>query len=197
MEEVWKPIKGYEGLYEVSNYGRVRSLDRYVNSASSKTGYQLAKGRILKQCINTETGYSVIQIYKNHKKKGCNVHKLVAEHFIPNPNNYRTVNHKDGNKANNKVDNLEWVSQSDNLIHSYKELKRPVNKPSVHKQKIYYTTKNGKVYYAESIAEASRQTGVSETQIRRLINNKKPSRDGYTFSIIKPSVEDNERVNND
>ena len=109
MEEVWKPIKGYEGLYEVSNYGRVRSLDRYVNSASSKTGYQLAKGRILKQCINTETGYSVIQIYKNHKKKGCNVHKLVAEHFIPNPNNYRTVNHKDGNKANNKEDNLDLL----------------------------------------------------------------------------------------
>ena len=51
MEEVWKPIKGYEGLYEVSNYGRVRSLDRYVNSASSKTGYQLAKGRILKHFI--------------------------------------------------------------------------------------------------------------------------------------------------
>ena len=105
MEEVWKPIKGYEGLYEVSNYGRVRSLDRYVNSASSKTGYQLAKGRILKQCINTETGYSVIQIYKNHKKKGCNVHKLVAEHFIQNQYGYKYVDTTIGETRNNILEN--------------------------------------------------------------------------------------------
>lgn len=195
--EIWKPIKGYEGMYEVSNYGRVRSLDRYVNSASSKSGYQLAKGQLLKQRTNTETGYSTIMVYKDHKKKGYNVHRLVAEHFVPNPNNYETVNHIDGDKTNNRADNLEWVSQSDNLLHSYKELNRPKNRPSIHKQSIYYTTKNNKTYYAESIAEASRQTGVSETQIRRLIENGRKSREGYSFSIIKPSVEDNERVNND
>ena len=99
MEE-WRSIPGYEGLYEVSSYGRVKSLERYK---SNNGGIQLIKERILKP-NNTKKGYLTVQI-RNKKFK---VHRLVALTFIPNPENLPQVNHKDEDKTNNNVDNLEW-----------------------------------------------------------------------------------------
>lgn len=101
MEEIWKDIVGYEGSYQVSNLGRVRSLDR-KDAKGSKI-----KGKLL-IIYQNRCGYMQAALYKNAKPKLIYVHRLVATAFIPNLNNYRVINHKDEDKTNNRVDNLEW-----------------------------------------------------------------------------------------
>jgi hypothetical protein len=114
-KEIWKPIKNYEGSYEVSNMGKVRSLDRYCiqkNNFSDKYNH-IYKGKILNQYKNN-AGYMQVQLSKRYKTLPKRVHRLVAEAFISNPDNYKCVNHIDGNKLNNNVSNLEWCSYSHN-----------------------------------------------------------------------------------
>ena len=105
MNEVWKGIKGYEGKYQISSFGRVKSLkDKYGNY----------REKILKQ-KKDDLGYYRINLYKFYKSKTFLVHRLVAEAFIENPNNYKEVNHRDENPSNNKVDNLEWCTAEYNV----------------------------------------------------------------------------------
>lgn len=106
MEE-WKDIEGYEGMYQVSNLGRVRSFKKY------------REGRILKS-FPDPNGYLKVSLSKNNKLKNHRVHRLVAIHFIPNPQNKSQVNHIDGNKQNDNVNNLEWSTPSENGKHAYK-----------------------------------------------------------------------------
>ena len=102
-EEIWRPVVGYEGLYEVSSYGRVRSLDRYDGRN------RFLKGRIL--TLHTDKdGYLSAYLCSNSKVKGFLVHRLVAQAFIPNPDNLPIINHKDENPSNDNVDNLEWCT---------------------------------------------------------------------------------------
>lgn len=103
MIEIWKDILGYEGLYQVSNLGNVRSLN-YRRSGKLK---------LLKQ--GTDNGYKRVELSKNGKKKKYWVHRLVAISFISNPNNYKEVNHKDEDKSNNNVNNLEWCTREYNI----------------------------------------------------------------------------------
>ena len=120
-KEVWKNIVGYEGLYQVSNYGRVRSIDRYVNS---KWGNQyIRKGKILNPGYN-KSGHSHVVLCKSGKHQQCYIHRLVAEAFIPNPNDYPIINHKDENPANNAVWNLEWCTQEYNLHYGNADIKK-------------------------------------------------------------------------
>ena len=107
MDEVWKPVKGFEGYYEVSNLGRVKRLDRYDYGCGYARFY---KGRILKNLTYKTTGYLHVQLCKSGTIVNKSVHRLVAETFIPNPYNLPQVNHKDEDKSNNVVDNLEWCS---------------------------------------------------------------------------------------
>ena len=102
--EIWKDYKEYEGLYQASNLGRLRSLDRWVSKNGSM---QFIKGRILK-LGNHNKGYLSVGLCKNNKEKTYLVHRIIAETFIPNPDNLPFVNHKDEDKTNNSVDNLEW-----------------------------------------------------------------------------------------
>ena len=114
MEE-WRSIPGYEGLYEVSNLGRVRSLDRYVKYSNGNI--HLHKGKVLSLGKNTD-GYLKVHLKCNTKCKTITVHRLVALTFIPNPDNLPCVNHKDEDKTNNRVENLEWCTQQYNLNYN-------------------------------------------------------------------------------
>lgn len=109
MSELWKEVKGFEGYYEVSNLGKVRSVDRIVYDTVRKCN-RLLKGRVLVERDNGY-GYKSVMFCKEHKLYNKYVHIMVAEAFIDNPLNLPTVNHKDENKSNNKVSNLEWCTQ--------------------------------------------------------------------------------------
>lgn len=125
MKEIWKDIKGYEGLYQVSNLGNVKSLDRIIISKDKKRNI---RGRILHLSICPD-GYFFCHLCKNGKDKNCKVHRLVAETFIKNPDNYPCINHIDGNKLNNKIENLEWSSYSHNVKEAFRlGLRKPRGK---------------------------------------------------------------------
>lgn len=106
--EIWKDIKDYEGLYQVSNTGKVKSLDRIVKD-TTRERVQHLKGKVLKETDNG-TGYKLVFLNKGRKRKNKYVHRLVAEAFLPNPEQLKEVNHKNLNKADNSINNLEWVS---------------------------------------------------------------------------------------
>lgn len=109
--EVWKDVVGYEGFYQVSNYGNVRSVDRIVQCSNSKRFY---KGRSISRCVD-DKGYARVLLSVSGKHESCQVHRLVAKAFIDNPDDLPEVNHKDENPLNNHCDNLEWCSKVYNL----------------------------------------------------------------------------------
>ena len=117
MEE-WKSIPGYEGLYEVSNLGRVRSVDRYVKYLNGMI--HLHKGKVLSPGIRSD-GYLQVSLCCNGKYKTIAVHRLVAQAFIENPDNLPEINHKDEDKTNNSVDNLEWCDRSYNNTYGTRQ----------------------------------------------------------------------------
>lgn len=112
----WKPVKGYEGLYEVSENGEIRSVDRYIKTNILHVKTRLIKGKMLVQNLKN-SGYKTVDLCKSGKVRTTSVHRIVAEAFLPNPNGLRFVNHKDSNRANNAVYNLEWVTSSENRMH--------------------------------------------------------------------------------
>ncbi len=113
--EIWKDIKGYEGLYQISNLGRVKSLAREKkNGVNSKQNIP----EIILNIYDNGKGYKRTNLCKNNIIKSNYIHRLVAEAFILNSKNEREVNHKDGNKANNNVTNLEWCNRKENVLHS-------------------------------------------------------------------------------
>ena len=112
-EEIWIPVVGYEGLYEVSSYGRVRSLDRY----DSRNHFR--KGKLMNFIYEGE--YLKVDFSKNGINKRYVVHRLVAKAFIPNPDNLPQINHKDEDKTNNRVDNLEWCDAKYNINYGTRQ----------------------------------------------------------------------------
>lgn len=130
FDEIWKPIKDYEGLYEVSNKGNIRSIERTV--IESSTGRKKPVREKLVSFGDNGNGYKFCYLWKNNKSKRCYVHRLVAETFIPNPNNLPQVNHKNLDKTDNSVNNLEWISDIDNKIH-YKGMLIEDDKGNIYK----------------------------------------------------------------
>ena len=175
MNETWKPISGYEGLYEVSNLGNVRSLKRANTN-----------GRVLKQGWRPN-GYLIVSLSKNNRQKTKLTHRLVAEAFIPNPNRLSEVNHKDGNKENNCVDNLEWVTRMDNVKHSIETgLKKPVfNNPLRSKVVNQYSVDGKLLHTYPSTGEAERQTGIRHGNISKCCNGKTPTAGGYVWEYAE------------
>lgn len=167
MIEKWKDVKGFEGKYQVSNLGRVRSFQRCKPN----------ENKILKHEIMWN-GYSRVGLCVKEKKKRCKIHRLVAEAFIPNPDNLPEVNHKDGNKLNNHADNLEWVSRADNMKHAYanKLLRRNGEnngRSKLSKSDVDYIRgvyrKRDKEYGARPLAE---KYGVRRQHIYEIISNR-------------------------
>lgn len=117
-DEEWRDIPGYEEMYQVSNKGRVKSLAREV-SRKGKGGNYFLPERILSPSINVQTGYPMVNLLKECKRKSITIHSLVAKTFIPNPENKKCVNHIDTNRENNIVENLEWVTPKENSNHDF------------------------------------------------------------------------------
>lgn len=122
MIEEWKDIKGYEGHYQVSNMGRIKSLPRTVQW-TVKEGQQTRRGFMLKPSTD-KGGYKVVTLTLRRKRNNFTVHRLVGKTFIPNPENKPEINHKDGDPGNNKLSNLEWVTSQENSQHSWDFLGR-------------------------------------------------------------------------
>lgn len=181
--EIWKDIEGYENLYQVSNYGRVRSVDRYVNYL--RGGKRLMKGKIIKQ-TSTTLGYKQVKLCKDGKSKNNLIHRLVAESFIPNQYNLPEVNHIDENKSNNRVDNLEWVTHRYNVNYGTAQQRRvekqkgkQLNRKDQSKPVLQYTFDGEFVAEYPSIHEAKRQTGI--TNISFCCSCKRKSAGGYIW----------------
>ena len=148
-EETFVPMKGYEGLYEVSNYGRVLSINKPITK-----GTGVRKPKFLKQSKGSK-GYIMVKLYKDGQKLGMSIHRIVAINFIPNPSGLNVINHIDCNKTNNRVENLEWCTQRHNMTHAIE---------------------NGLIAYARG--EKSRKSRLTESdvlEIRQLYANAKIS----------------------
>jgi hypothetical protein len=172
--ENWKPIKGYEGWYEVSDLGNVRSVDRKVDFVDGR--YATYKGQLMKQSKHYH-GYWIVNLFKNKKQSTKFVHRLMAEAFIPNPNNKQVVNHKDGDKANNKLSNLEWVTQLENITHSITVLgkKRIGNKVS------QYDLNGNYLNTFESYGEAAKSVDGNSVGIGRVVSGERKTYKGFVW----------------
>ena len=157
-EEIWKDIKGYEGLYMVSNMGRVKSLERTVRNGR---GYRIVAERILKAKKNN-CGYLQVQLYKEGKDKWYYVHVLVATAFLENPMGYKEINHIDENKQNNCMENLEYCSRSYNVNYGTGS-KRSAEKRS--KSVFSVDKESGLIMWWQSASEAGRIMGIAQNNI--------------------------------
>lgn len=183
MEEIWKDIDGYDGLYQVSNLGNIRSLDVLVNCRGC--GKRIRKGRVLKQKID-KYGYYCVCLCENNKRKYFTVHRLVAQAFLPNPDNLPQVNHKDENKLNNRVDNLEYCTNKYNTNYGtaiQRSAKRRINHPSSSKQVSQYTKDGNFVAEYPSSKEACRQTGINFTNINNCCKNRQYIKKGRCYTV--------------
>lgn len=178
MEEIWKPIDGFNGRYEISNYGRLKSY------AQNKSG-KISTGSPDKK------GYLTVTLYDNDgKRQTYKVHRLVTGAFIPNPNNLPQVNHKDENKTNNCVDNLEWCDNDYNnhygtRVQRASESNRCCETTSV---KIYSVDKNGCMEYFDSVGEAERITGLSHSNIVRTLKGRTKTCGGRKWYYLDSQI---------
>lgn len=166
MEE-WRDIKGYEDAYQVSSLGRIRTKDRYLNASYGSR--QFRKGQMVRG-TEMPNGYLCVGLWKDGKSRSKYIHRIVAENFIPNANDLPEVNHKDENKQNNRVDNLEWCDHKYNLNYgSVKERIGNANRNGKFWSREIAQYKNGVLIATyPSSAEAERQTGVDASAIRKV-----------------------------
>lgn len=152
MEEVWKDIPGYEGLYQISNLGRIKSLYNY-----KRNGTNILKPRI-------KRGYFQLGLRKEGIRKWYGIHRLVAKAFIPNPKNYPCINHKDENPLNNNVENLEWCTIAYNNTYGTR-IERVVNSNKTKRKVLKYDLKGIFIEEYKSLSEAGRKNNVLPSNI--------------------------------
>lgn len=171
MEE-WRDVVGYEGLYEVSNLGNVRSCEHFTN------GHHLMP-RVLRQ--NLSNRYLYVKLYKNQTKRSLRVHRLVALAFVPNPDGKPQVNHIDGNRFNNSASNLEWCTSSENMVHA---IETGLFKPSTErtKKKVLQLSMDGEVIKEwSSLTEAAKSLKLQVPNISHCCSGRIRSTGGYKW----------------
>ena len=189
QKEIWKDVVGYEGLYKVSNLGRVRSLDRVV--AHHTAGTAVRKGRMLTRAF--DGNYASVTLTKNRKSMTKRVHRLVAEAFIPNPNNCSDVDHIDCNKLNNRADNLRWCSHADNMRYAkenncfhpvpYSERSEWYRERSASANRRPVIRSDGKRY--KSTTDAAKDLGVSRSAVSHVLRGLTQTCQGYSFTYAE------------
>lgn len=163
INEVWIDIKDYEGYYQVSNLGRIRTVKR-------NTKNQFKDKSLIRKLEQRNNGYLAVRLYKDNKSKKFNVHRLVAEAFIKNKNNYAYVNHINGDKQDNRVDNLEWCTASENMKHAIKQGLIDLKK---HQKAVIQYDKNMKIIKEwDSIKEAEKVLGINHGHITEVCRGK-------------------------
>lgn len=168
QKEIWMPVNGYEKYYEVSNFGNVKSKDRtttYIHRGTPTT--RTFKGKTMMP-QKSKDGYLYIQM-NGAELKTVKIHRLVAEHFIFNPDNKPCVNHLDGNKENNRISNLEWVTHSENTRHAYDTgLKIAIKGKHHYKSKRVMNTKTKEIF--GHLREAADKTGLKYSTLAGYLN---------------------------
>lgn len=171
----WKDIEGFEGLYQVSSDGQVKSLSREVETANKGGVFtKIIRERLLKPQID-QRGYLYVNIYKDNKMHSKRIHKLVASAFISNPNKYDDVHHKDHNAKNNTTSNLMWINKNEhNTIHSSEKAK-----------KVYQYTLDGDLIKVWNSIKECGMNGFSRGTISDCCNGKYKQHKGYRWSFKK------------
>lgn len=170
-KEIWEDIVDYEGYYQISNLGRIKSLKR-----------KYRKKEIFIKTSKNKDGYIYVILSKNNISKCFLVHRLVAQTFIPNPNNFPEINHKDENKYNNYVDNLEWCDRKYNINYNNlsKRINR-INRKDLSKQVYQYDLNNNFIKKWESTMEIQRQLKYCNSAISECCNGKRRNAYGYIW----------------
>lgn len=176
LNEEWKPIKGYENLYEISNYGRVRSLDRFVNC--KKNGKQLKRSKIIKP-FKTKNGYYQVGLWKNNTKLNHYISIIVYSHFVgPIPEGMQ-VNHINEDKSDNRLSNLNLMTPKENI--NWGTRNKRVGKSN--SRTVYQFSLNGDLIKEwQSAHEVERLTGFNHSLINAVCNNKYKTAYGYKWS---------------
>lgn len=174
MEEIWKDIAGYEGMYQISNLGRVKSLSRETKNQYGN------KDKILKT-TNLSNGYVKIGLFKNRKQTYYFIHRLVAQAFIPNPNNYPIVNHKDEKPSNNNANNLEWCTYEYNNNYGTRSLRSSITKQ---KKIIQYDLDGNFIKIWDSQKEAIKELKISN-HITDVCHNRRKECGGYMWKFLE------------
>lgn len=179
MEEVWKDVVGYEGFYQISSLGRVKSLERVVFDKDGIRRF-CTTDKILAQSFNTQ-GYPQVSLYAHGNQKNITVHRLVAETFISKPDSFSQVNHIDENKLNNAVSNLEWCTEQYNLNYGTR-IKRSAEKRA---RPVMQMNCDGAVIRTfKSAREAHNKYGYSYKNISACCHGKKKSHAGYNWAFV-------------
>lgn len=177
--EIWKDIVGYEGLYQISNLGRVKSLKRYV--PHFKGGLKVVPERI-KTIFYQKDGRPRGELSKGNLNRKFLVYRLVAQAFIPNPNNYPCINHKDENPTNNSIENLEWCTHKYNMNYGTRTYRTAIAKYKP--VGMYHPTLNVLMRVFDSVKEATCFLGVSRSCMTVAIDNNNRKVKGYKFKFI-------------
>lgn len=177
MEPIWKDVSGFEGIYQVSNDGQIKSISRNIFNGKA---FYISKERILLQRYNKK-GYKVVDLSKNNKHSYHLVHRLVAKAFIPNIKNNPQINHKDGDKTNNNFLNLEWCTNSENQKHAYKlELKITAKNAGRKRKKVQlFDNYNNLIKEFESIAETTRWLKCASNNVKLCCDGKRKKVKGF------------------
>ena len=161
-KEIWKPIFNYEEYYMISSWGRLLNLERKVRCKNNK--YRIIKEKILTNLINN-SGYQIVNLSKYNKQKIFKINRLVAIHFIPNPENKPQVNHLDGNKINDYYKNLEWCTSKENIKHAWKLGLCENTRSSAHSSKKTYCVQLDELF--ESTLDAAKKLNISNGNISK------------------------------
>lgn len=179
MKAKWRSVVGYEGLYEVSTDGRVRTVEHITN------GHAIMPTELAIKIYKSQR-YARVRLYRDGKSKDHMVHRLVAEAFIPNPDNKPQVNHIDGDRSNNRVENLEWCTASENQRHAYRAGLKDIENTITHtRKKVRQIDADGNVIKIwQSMSDAARGLGLQVSNISHCCKGKIGSTGGYKWELV-------------